>query len=129
MAVERKVARMSDIDLEITIKENGVPVDYSSGYDNIVVFVNHADGTEMAKFSDVVASGYEYLETGDIANGKVSFRLTSEVTKLAPLGKYYYEVLARKADGTLGDGEYDKISTGNYIFTLVESFSRSATLP
>lgn len=131
MAIEKEVPvyQLEDKTFRIRVKDKtGAPIDFSSGYDNIVILIKNADDSVFAKYSRTTTVGWKAIDTTDQATGYLSFSIESEDTNLDSLGKKSIEVLTRKTDATLTDGVYDSICT-SYLFTLKKSTVATLTLP
>lgn len=118
-----------DKTVNLTLKDaEGTPINLSSGYDNIVVFISNADGSVLEKYSRETTAGWQEINTDDQALGLLSFHISSATTKLASCGKKYIEVLVQKNDLDMDDDKYDSILK-SYLFTIAESVTATQTLP
>lgn len=126
------VPQESDQDFEISVlNEDGTPKDISApaGILDVSLVVYDAKRNVIDKYSSTSgATGWTLLDNSDFATGLVSFRLTSDKTKLA-LGKIYYEIRVQHDDSAMADGAADKIITDQYLCTIVKSVTGNLVLP
>lgn len=125
-----EVPQGSDKTFEIICKDvNDNVVDFTVGYQNIVVLVLNKDGSVLDKWSRTATAGWITLDVTDQNVGKLLIKLLTATTKTALPGKKYLEVRAQKTDATVGDGAYDSIVVGRYVCTIVKSVTSTITLP
>jgi hypothetical protein len=126
---EITVYRFEDKTFEVScIDADNAPIDFSSGFDNIGIFVYNADRSTLAKYSRKITAGWKSIDTSNQATGKLSFIIDSDTLKLAPLGKKFIEVIIRKTSAIVSDSKYDSI-TSQYLFTLKQSISSITVIP
>ncbi len=120
----------SDQEFTITCKdEDGVAIDFSAGFQNIVIIVYNQDKTILEKYSKVTTAGWKAIGFTDWATGRLSFKLTTDITNLAVPGKKLFEIRVQKTDVTLADTLYDTIVNEKYLCTITKSLTSILTLP
>jgi hypothetical protein len=131
MAIENEIVvyRFEDKTFKLKIRDAvGALIDFSTGYDNIVIIIYNADRTVLQQYSRTTTVGWKAIDVTNQASGEFSVVLESADTESATLQKKYIEVLVRKTSGLVAGGKYDTISS-KYLFTLKDSISSAVTLP
>ncbi|OFY87837.1 MAG: hypothetical protein A3F72_02910 [Bacteroidetes bacterium RIFCSPLOWO2_12_FULL_35_15] len=127
---EEIVYRNEDKTFRLTVKNAlGAPLDFSIGYNNIVIVIYNQDNSVFQKYSRTVSAGWKSIDVTDQATGILIIAIDSTDTKTGSLSKKNIEVLVRKTDaGVTDDSKYDSI-TKKYLFTLKDSITSTLTLP
>lgn len=131
---ELSIAQKEDVDCEIEILNKDLSaLDMSILGTKIYVVVTDGYRNVVAQFVKGTApSGWYSLETGDLANGKIEFKILSSITQFLKPGKYYAEVLVRYASGAHPDDNYYDVAPDapKYLFTIYESqINKITSLP
>lgn len=120
---ELNIPRKADQEFEIEIlDENGVAMDLSTTTQAVIVLY-YENGTVLAKYAKSPISGSRTLNTDFEDFGKLRILLDGVDTENAELGRIYYEVRLQFFNPFYDDSKDDKITTGNYLFTLVDSIT------
>lgn len=124
------IPKGADHTLTINLVDENNNVLNGTTFNKIVVFVKHANGTEIAKFSKNSAAGYGPMDISNIATGVLSVKLLTAHTNGQPDGKLFYEVHAQSPDSSLlDDSVLDLISPISYLCNIVDSMTGTLTLP
>jgi hypothetical protein len=128
------IFQKEDIDCELTIlKQDGTPLNMSAGSTKIYIAILDGYGNIVAKFKKGGASFPWYsLDTGDLTNGVIAFKVLSEVTAELVPGKYYAEINIRYSSILHTDDNYYDVFPDalTYLFSIVESqINKLVSLP
>lgn len=118
-------------DQEVTIQaigDDGNPIDMSTA-DNIGVIVAYKDGTVLTKFSMNAGSGWKDLDVSEADEGKVTFKVETDVTTDAREGDIYAEIKYKIPNVDYEDGLFDGHIPLTYIGTIQKSLFNDVTVP
>jgi hypothetical protein len=128
------IGQGEDIDMDITVlKNDGVtPLDMS-GAAKFYVYLHDGYKSRKARYkTGTLTDDWHEMDISDAANGILSLKVLSTITKtLTPGSHYYIEIRVRWNSGAHADDNYfDLVETNRYAFTILESLiNQLTTLP
>lgn len=127
---ELNVAKGADLLLKIILKDQAGSLINPTTLSKLVVFVNHVNGSLIAKYSKNTAVGFLPIDAPNPLLGEIQIKLLTAHTNAATEGKLVYEVHGVYTDATISDdGVLDLVSTNNYLCTIIKSVTSGIALP